>query len=207
MAAAAERPNIVFVMADDMPGRLWSTMPALRDRVGAQGVRFRNAYVTQSLCCPSRATVLTGKYPHNHGITGNESPNGGEPEFRSTGQDLDTVATRVRAAGYRTALIGKYMNGYTGEYVPPGWSYWYAQSGGPSTRTANENGRIVDYSGSFPDDHSEQGPGLLEPCHGPGRRSALHALLLDHPAAPAHELTTGLRRPLPKRQATTPALV
>ena len=46
MATAAERPNIVFIMTDDMPGRLWSTMPTLRDRVGAQGVRFTNAYVT-----------------------------------------------------------------------------------------------------------------------------------------------------------------
>jgi N-acetylglucosamine-6-sulfatase len=149
MAAAAERPNILFVLTDDMPERLWSTMPALRDRVGAEGVRFRNAYVTQSLCCPSRATILTGEYPHNHGITGNGAPNGGEAEFRGSGQDQDTVATGVRAAGYRTALVGKYMNGYAGEYVPPGWSYWYAQSGGPSTGTANENGRIVDYSGSL----------------------------------------------------------
>jgi len=147
---AAERPNILFVMTDDMPERLWMTMPTLRDRVGEVGVRFRNGYVTQSLCCPSRATMLTGKYPHNHGITGNDSPNGGEAEFRSTGQDQDTVATRVRAAGYRTALVGKYMNGYTGEYVPPGWSYWYAQAGAPSMGTANENGHIVGYSGSFP---------------------------------------------------------
>jgi N-acetylglucosamine-6-sulfatase len=149
MAAAAEQPNILFVMTDDMPERLWSTMPTLRDRVADVGVRFTNAYVTQSLCCPSRATIFTGKYPHNHGITGNGSPNGGEAEFRSTGQDQDTVATGVRAAGYRTALVGKYMNGYEGEYVPPGWSYWYAESGAPSMRTVNENGHIVGYSGSF----------------------------------------------------------
>jgi N-acetylglucosamine-6-sulfatase len=129
MAAAVERPNVVFVMTDDMPERLWSTMPALRDRVGAKGTRFTNAYVTQSLCCPSRATVLTGEYPHNHGITGNHAPNGGEEEFRSTGQDRDTIATRMRAEGYRTALVGKYMNGYKGDYVPPGWSYWYTESG------------------------------------------------------------------------------
>jgi arylsulfatase A-like enzyme len=143
------RPNIIFVMTDDMPEKLWNSMPGLTNQVAANGVIFKNAYVTQSLCCPSRVTALTGKYPHNHGITGNGSPNGGEAEFRSSGHDQDTVATGVRAAGYRTALVGKYMNGYQGEYVPPGWSYWYAQSGGPSTRTANENGRIVGYSGSF----------------------------------------------------------
>jgi arylsulfatase A-like enzyme len=149
-AHAVEKPNILFVMTDDMPERLWNTMPALRDRVGEKGVRFRDAYVSQSLCCPSRATVLTGKYPHNHGITGNGPPNGGEAEFRNSTEDEDTVATSVQAAGYRTALIGNYMNGYTGEYVPPGWSYWYAQTSPPGGGTANENGDLVNYSGSFP---------------------------------------------------------
>jgi N-acetylglucosamine-6-sulfatase len=144
---ASARPNIIFVMTDDMPERLWSTMPTLRDRVGAQGARFTNAYVTQSLCCPSRATVLTGKYPHNHLITGNGAPNGGEPMFRESGQDLDTIATRVRAAGYRTALVGKYMNIYAGAYEPPGWSYWYAQSG---RTNVNENGRVSDMPLPFP---------------------------------------------------------
>jgi len=143
----SSRPNIVFVMTDDMPERLWNSMPTLRDRVAAKGVGFRNAYVTQSLCCPSRASVLTGKYPHNHGITGNGSPNGGEAEFRSTGQDQDTIATGMHAAGYRTALIGKYMNGYSGEYVPPGWSYWYAKAG---RNGVNDNGHLVDTSGPFP---------------------------------------------------------
>jgi N-acetylglucosamine-6-sulfatase len=161
-AAAAERPNIVFVMTDDMPERMWSTMPALRDRVGAQGARFSNAYVTQSLCCPSRATILTGQYPHNHGITGNGPPNGGEAEFRSSGQDQDTVATAVRAAGYRTALIGKYMNGYAGEYVPPGWSYWYAKMGESRMSTANENGHIVNFSGSFPATIASKARGFLD---------------------------------------------
>jgi N-acetylglucosamine-6-sulfatase len=144
---ASASPNIVFIMTDDMPKGLWRTMPTLRSRVVAEGARFTNAYVTQSLCCPSRATVLTGKYPHNHGITGNYPPDGGEAEFRSSGQDQDTVATKARAAGYRTALIGKYMNGYAGEYEPPGWSYWYAQAG---ISTVNDNGRVVDSSGSFP---------------------------------------------------------
>jgi len=147
MQKASTRPNIVFIMTDDMPKGLWRTMPTLRNRVVAQGVRFTNAYVTQSLCCPSRATVLTGKYPHNHGITSNYPPDGGEAKFRSSAQDQDTIATRMHAAGYRTALIGKYMNGYAGEYEPPGWSNWYAQAG---TGTVNDNGRTVDSSGSFP---------------------------------------------------------
>ena len=121
---ASARPNIVFILTDDMPKRLWRTMPALRSQVGAEGVRFTNAYVTQSLCCPSRATLLTGKYPHNHGITGNHAPSGGGAEFRNSGQDQDTVATRLHAAGYRTALIGKYLNDCEVESLPDGWSTW-----------------------------------------------------------------------------------
>jgi N-acetylglucosamine-6-sulfatase len=145
---ASARPNIVFILTDDMPKRLWRTMPALRNQVGAEGVRFTNAYVTQSLCYPSRATLLTGKYPHNHGITSNHAPSGGGAEFRSSGQDQDTVATRLHAAGYRTALIGKYLNDYEGEYIPPGWSYWYAESG---ENGLNDNGRLeANFSGAFP---------------------------------------------------------
>jgi N-acetylglucosamine-6-sulfatase len=149
-AQTATRPNILFVMTDDMPKRLWS-MPTLREQVAANGVRFTNAYLTQSLCCPSRATILTGKYPHNHGITGNSPPNGGEVKFRRSGQDRDTVATRLRSAGYRTALVGKYMNAYPADgYRPPGWSYWYAKAGQSSDNKVNENGTITSYTGSFP---------------------------------------------------------
>jgi N-acetylglucosamine-6-sulfatase len=137
---ASARPNIVFIMTDDMPKGLWKSMPTLKGRVSAEGARFTDAYVTQSLCCPSRATILTGEYPHNHGITGNLAPNGGEAEFRNTGQDQDTIATRMQAEGYRTALIGKYMNGYEGEYVPPGWSYWYTEAG---RHRVNDNGRTT----------------------------------------------------------------
>ena len=155
----AARPNIVFVMTDDMPERLWNTMPTLRERVKASGARFSNAYVTQSLCCPSRATILTGEYPHNHGITGNLPPNGGEAEFRSSMKDRDTVATRVKAAGYRTALIGKYMNGYAGEYEPPGWSYWFAEAG---KNSVNENGVVSDFSGPFPVTIADKARAFLE---------------------------------------------
>jgi N-acetylglucosamine-6-sulfatase len=157
-AQAAGKPNILFVMTDDMPEYLWDDMPNLRTHVANKGVRFRNAYVTQSLCCPSRATMLTGKYPHNHGITDNGGTSGGQAGFRASGQDRDTVATRVSAAGYKTALIGKYMNGYDG-YVPPGWSYWYAKTG---KHTANENGRTVDRSGPFPVTIASKAQAFLE---------------------------------------------
>jgi N-acetylglucosamine-6-sulfatase len=157
---APGRPNIVFVLADDMPKKLSRYMPTLQGQVQARGTTFKNAYVTQSLCCPSRATILTGKYPHNHGITGNLAPNGGETEFRSTGQDQDTVATRLRAAGYRTALIGRYMNDYQGAYEAPGWSYWYARHDGANKVT--DNGRVLDLTRPFPVEMASKTQGFLD---------------------------------------------
>src|ERR687897_1515315 len=88
-----DRPNIVFVMTDDMEERMLSRMPAVRSRMMGEGVTFKNAFVTQSLCCPSRATILRGQYPHNHRILGNSPPLGGEPKFRDLGLDKSTIAT------------------------------------------------------------------------------------------------------------------
>jgi N-acetylglucosamine-6-sulfatase len=145
---AAEKPNFVFVMTDDMPEKLMANMPVVRDRVAARGATFRNAYVSQSLCCPSRASFLTGQYPHNHGITGNTPKEGGnEIEFRSRGLDEETVAVWLDRAGYNTGLVGKYMNGYNDPYVPPGWDTWRAlvDDRDPKTRTLSENGTLHDY--------------------------------------------------------------
>jgi hypothetical protein len=74
-------------------------------------LRIENAYVTNSLCCPSRATILRGQYPHNHSILGNSLlEGGGEKKFRQLGRDRSTIATWLDNAGYWTKLIGKYMN-------------------------------------------------------------------------------------------------
>src|SRR5215217_3305601 len=119
---AAEKPNFVFVLTDDMPEQLMAKMPVVHNRVAGRGITFRNAYVTQSLCCPSRASFLRGQYPHNHGISGNSLKEGGsETEFRSRGLDEENLAVWLNRAGYKTGLVGKYMNGYNDTYVPPGW--------------------------------------------------------------------------------------
>src|SRR3546814_1719347 len=97
-------------------------MPKTKALIEEQGAAFDNYFVTYSFCCPSRATMLRGQYAHNHRIQGNVLPTGGARKFRALGHDRSTIATWLQAAGYRTGLIGKYMNDYRPEqgYVPPG---------------------------------------------------------------------------------------
>ena len=143
------RPNILFVMTDDMPENLLNRMPEVDRRIVSEGIRFRNAYVSQSLCCPSRASILTGMYPHNTGVWSNGGPHGGVDAFRERGLEQRSVAIWLTGNDYKTGLVGKYMNGYDGSYVPPGWSYWYGRydSGDGDGRFANENGQIVSTAG------------------------------------------------------------
>jgi arylsulfatase A-like enzyme len=126
----AHRPNIVFILVDDLDVRTSAMMPRFPALIGQQGRTFDRAYVTQSLCAPSRASILTGQYPHNHRVLDNTGPSGGFGAFRR-GQEASTIATWLRAAGYRTALVGKYINGYPTtarpDYIPPGWDEWRAQ--------------------------------------------------------------------------------
>jgi N-acetylglucosamine-6-sulfatase len=102
-------------------------MPTVQSELVGRGVTFQNGFVTNPLCCPSRASVLTGAYSHTNGVYTNGGFMGGFGSFR----DESTVATWLDDAGYATALVGKYLNGYPGSYVPPGWDRWVAftQSG------------------------------------------------------------------------------
>ncbi|HSV41407.1 MAG TPA: sulfatase [Nocardioidaceae bacterium] len=135
VAESGPRPNIVVVMADDMRSDDVRFMPAVRKLVASQGLTFRNSFSPYPLCCPARASFLTGQYAHNHGVLNNEPPFG----FAGL-DDRRTIATSLASVGYRTAFVGKYLNGYgknpspvTGEpsmhYVPPGWTDWYAAVG------------------------------------------------------------------------------
>lgn len=149
-------PNIVLVLLDDASKLDWQIMPSfspnIQARIVASGVRFDNAFATQALCTPSRCSLLTGRYPHNHHVLGNEPPIGGASLFT----DADTLATRLQAAGYRTVLVGKYLNGYgkapmAQTYVPPGWDDWHGLIDATLTvynSTMNSNGvvgTIADY--------------------------------------------------------------
>jgi arylsulfatase A-like enzyme len=147
-AQTASRPNIMFVMTDDLDERSMQALPGIQQQVmGSNGTTFENAYVTNSLCCPSRATILRGQYPHNHEIFGNALPEGGEVKFRNLGRDRSTVATWLNDVGYQTKYIGKYMNSYNDLYVPPGWDEWYVMMGNywnlndPTTGKINDDGQ------------------------------------------------------------------
>ena len=127
MAAAAERPNIVFVLTDDQFPDTENKMPALKNNVTKEGIKFTNMTSTYPLCCPGRATILRGQYAHNTHVYGNTLPAGGWEKFRKL--QRSTIATWLNDAGYQTGLFGKYMNNYTGPSIPPGWDRWYAWNG------------------------------------------------------------------------------
>lgn len=144
----ADRPNVVLILTDDLDvgllRRHGARYPNLA-KLAAEGTTFENSFVTDPLCCPSRATTLRGQYAHNHRILGNRPPLGGAKKFRTLGHEGSTAATWLREAGYGTMLVGKYMNDYDGDHVPVGWDGWYAVSGGHHSHDLNENGWIHHY--------------------------------------------------------------
>lgn len=124
-ARGAEPPSVVVIMTDDQRwDSLWA-MPTVQAELIAKGVHFTNGFVSNSLCCPSRASTLTGAYSHTTGVWRNQPPYGGWDSF----DDSSTVGTWLQAAGYRTGFFGKYLNrywtpAYESGYVPPGWDRW-----------------------------------------------------------------------------------
>ena len=117
----AHRPNIVVIMADDLDVNSLDVMieaglmPNLEKYIIEEGITFKNSFVTNSICFPSRATFLSGQYSHNHGTLTNvmkgfdfSQPPGGVGVFN----DESTIATWLQDAGYRTGYVGKYLNGY-----------------------------------------------------------------------------------------------
>ncbi len=158
--ALGPRPNLVLVLADDLDLETSQLLPRLPIVMGQAGLTFSRAYVTTALCAPSRASILTGQYAHNHGLVYNEPPDGGFPQFR--GKDVSTIATWLKAGGYRTALFGKYLNGYPrgapDTYVPPGWDEWFGhlsdlEAGRYYSYWMNDNGGVFRY-GERPDEYS-----------------------------------------------------
>lgn len=151
-AAPDPRPNIILITTDEQRhDELWA-MPTVQHNLVQQGTSFTKSYASFPLCCPSRATWLTGQYAHNHGVLGNAAspfPLGGFPAFDNS----STLATWLHDAGYQTAFVGKFLNKYGIKPVrkPPGWDDWHANVGGGNyfdTRVW-ENGTPFQYTGPY----------------------------------------------------------
>src|SRR5690242_9366159 len=105
------RPNIVFVLTDDLSSNLVRYMPHVL-AMERHGLTFTNYFVSDSLCCPSRASIFTGDFPHTTQVYGNFGTRGGFHAFHRRGEERHTFAVALSRAGYRTAMMGKYLNGY-----------------------------------------------------------------------------------------------
>jgi N-acetylglucosamine-6-sulfatase len=165
----SDRPNIITILADDMRTDDLRWMPSVRRLMAGRGLTFRNSFSPYPLCCPARASLLTGQYAHNHHVLSHTPPYG----FGAF-DDSTTLATSLNDSGYNTVFLGKYLNGYgvqrsrvTGKpsfrYVPPGWTDWFGavsrpprsgyRSGGTYNyfhTLFNVNGRIDDgYRGQY----------------------------------------------------------
>jgi N-acetylglucosamine-6-sulfatase len=153
--AAPGSPNIIFILTDDLAMNLVQFMPHVL-AMEQKGVTFSNYYVTDSLCCPSRSSIFTGRYPHDTGVFKNVGVDGGYLVFRSRGNEQATFAVALSAAGYRTAFMGKYLNGYepAQHSAGPGWTHWnVAGNGYPEFRYAlNQDGQLVRH-GFAPEDY------------------------------------------------------
>lgn len=143
------RPNIILMVVDDQVISSFDILPTLRSQLVDKGLTFSNSFCTSPVCAPSRASILTGQYVHNHG------------DFNSTNQFVnqrdrkDTIATILKAGGYKTIFLGKYTHGYdNASYVPPGWDEWHALLGGAPgyyNYKMSDNGKSVSYGNNATD--------------------------------------------------------
>ena len=143
--AVPEKLNVVFVLTDDQTLDAVDKMPYVS---GQRWVRFSNAQVENGLCCPSRATILQGRYDVNTQVTNNSQGSLFDPR--------ETLPVWLQRAGYRTGLFGKYLNSYKGRGVPTGWNDWQGVSGLLQYTQYNyiiNNNGVRETYGSTPDDY------------------------------------------------------
>jgi arylsulfatase A-like enzyme len=152
--AADQRLNVVLILSDDERSDGTGVMKNVQT-LADHGVTFTNAHVTTSMCGPSRASILTGQYAHHTGVLENFGPHS-FPAFTEAPHDLGVW---MHHAGYKTALVGKYVNAYTNpsvsHAVPPGWDDWQVMDSVPMEEyynySINDNGHLVHYGGKASD--------------------------------------------------------
>lgn len=148
-------PNIIFVLTDDLSINLLQFMPHVLE-MERNGATFSNYFVTDSLCCPSRSSIFTGEFPHNTGVFRNVEPDGGYGAFIAHGNEPNTFAVALQRNGYRTAMLGKYLNGYRPGTNGPatGWNEWDVAGDGYEgfKYSLNKNGKVV-YHGKLRRDY------------------------------------------------------
>lgn len=151
-------PNVVLVLTDDQRPELLARMSRVQSLLVRHGADFKRMFVPNPACCPSRATILTGLFSHDSKVWTNGRHSGGWPTFHRSGDERRTIANALQRRGYRTALIGKYLNFYGTDapagYVPIGWDTFLAgrsANGGSYYNYSLSNGATY---GSSPSDYS-----------------------------------------------------
>jgi N-acetylglucosamine-6-sulfatase len=183
--SALQKPSFVVIQVDDatldqlyaslnVGGVEVQAMPYTLSLIAGRGITFNRYYVPYPLCCPSRVSLLTGRYAHNTGVKGNVQPNGGYYGFSFRAAYSHNLATWLQGAGYRTIHIGKFLNGYgdepydNGTTVPPGWDGWHTVLNADTHHyfygyTLNNNGQISEPYGDSgtwePREYTQRDPG------------------------------------------------
>lgn len=148
--AESAPPNLVVIVTDDMRADQVDTMPTVMGELVGKGRSFERAFASDPLCCPSRMSFLRGQYAHTTSVYNVQYTYGGWSRIRDAKLEASTLATWLDAAGYFTAEIGKYMNGYNQAVVPPGWDYWRGKKGNSFTKFSFlVDGRWRNYDGAY----------------------------------------------------------
>jgi arylsulfatase A-like enzyme len=163
-AATQSPPNIILLLTDDQENASLRIMKIVNKELKRKGVTFKRYYTNFPLCCPSRTTMLTGEYAHNHQVLSNQFPTGGYGVFNELHGD-DYLPIWLQRAGYQTSYIGKFLNEYAepDEYgtlphdIPLGWNDWHVLA--PSKAeyfnyTLNDNGVLNNYVGETDEKYS-----------------------------------------------------